>query len=137
MAYLWWFEVSASGESTLKEVVMPFYRYFMDDKMLYHGEWKVYFDAENTKLSRVCEYHHSVQTGRYITYYENGQVSIKTFYKNDKVHGQYISYTHQGRKYRDSVIINDEFYSKTADLSGEDKIILMLKYDVKFFGDDE
>lgn len=53
-----------------------------------HG--KVHFSVD---LSGYYTYEHGVKQGEYLSFYEDGSTCVKTFYKNDKLHGEFIQYS--------------------------------------------
>lgn len=57
-----------------------------------------YYDNDETKIER--EYYvddNMVKNGEFISYWRNGQIWEKCYYKNGKLDGEYIEYYYNGQ----------------------------------------
>lgn len=111
-------KLMSEGEKKSKE--LEFKRYHSNDVLAMEGkfykgerifEWKFY--NQYGTLTRVTNYAEgALLDGESKDYFDNGQLKIKRFYKDDKAEGYFVQYYHTGAKY-------SEGYFSEGDLVGE------------------
>jgi antitoxin component YwqK of YwqJK toxin-antitoxin module len=62
---------------------------------LKHGNWKVYFDEDETMLNQT-NYNYGKMDGYMINYFPNEQEALKGYFSNDLKHGKWIWYYEDG-----------------------------------------
>jgi antitoxin component YwqK of YwqJK toxin-antitoxin module len=77
--------------------------YFQGKK---HSEWKRY-SKDDQKLVHSTFYRFGLKHGSFRSYYDNGNMHIKGFYKKNEAHGKWIEYTFDGKLKRTEQYLHD------------------------------
>ena len=70
------------------------------------GEWIWYY--ENGELSSKSNYKDGKEDGEWLWYHRNGQLQTKGNYKNDKQEGEYLSYYKNGQLWAKDIYKNGQ-----------------------------
>ncbi len=109
----------------LTEFKTEYEHYFVDERDLLQGKYIHFY--ENGNIFSMCHMVDNILHGEYTDFYKNGQIWEHAFYHHGDYHGEYMRYSDTG------VLRKHTFYYRGVDLeidpatlSGQDKLYIMM-----------
>lgn len=103
--------------------------FYLDDKR--HGEYTSFFN--NGQINVRAFYKGGNLDGEYKSHFENGQLKTHAFYQNGKLHGPYRSFNNKGRPHKSAEYVNGVYNGLVAEYDkwGWPKYFIMYKNGIR------
>lgn len=91
------------------------------------GEWK-YYHRNSEKLMMTETYEAGILDGPKITYFPNGQMTEKAFYKDGNLHGEVLLFSEKGVILKEFHYVHGELHGPTKVYNGKGELIIEGQY---------